>query len=135
MNSTTPSKATKWLVVDNDEGLLWLLAHIVESLTGSEVVCCTSGREAIEVLRYSARDFAGVITDLDMPGMQGDQLLIRVRALCPSLKVFLSSGNLDWNENRALASGFEGFLPKPFTVVEVREILDRVHQAMSFCAA
>jgi CheY-like chemotaxis protein len=135
MNSTTPSTGTKWLIVDNDQTLLWLLAHIVESLTGSEVVCCGSGREAIEVLRRSASQFIGVITDMDMPGMQGDQLLIRVRALCPSMKVFLASGSLDWDEERALATGFEGFLSKPFGVVEVRHILERVQQTMSLCAA
>ncbi len=78
------------LVVDDDANVLDVVASMLDDL-GCEVVSATSGVEALAVLA-SNENIAILITDINMPGMDGHELAERAVRLRPALKVLQLSG-------------------------------------------
>jgi DNA-binding NtrC family response regulator len=71
-----------------------------------------------------------VILDMIMPGMAGQQVFQRLRAMDAKARVLLSSGYSEADEAREImAQGCDGFIQKPFDLNQisrqVRLILDR----------
>src|SRR4051794_19881721 len=64
------------LVVDDDRSLASLL-HLLLSSEGHDVAMVHDGREALESIRRDPPDL--VLTDLDMPGVDGHELCRRLR--------------------------------------------------------
>ncbi|MEC9464628.1 MAG: response regulator [Myxococcota bacterium] len=83
-------KGSKVLIVDDAEADRALLNHYFKP-RGYQVMMATSGREALEVLR-SESNFALVVTDINMPDLDGIDLLKQVRYSRPNLPVIVSSG-------------------------------------------
>jgi len=78
------------LVVDDDAGVLEVIAAMLEDL-GCEVTSCQSGDEALDQLRRDER-ISILITDINMPGMDGHELAEHARRIRPELKVLQLSG-------------------------------------------
>jgi CheY-like chemotaxis protein len=78
------------LVVDDDANVLDVIASMLEDL-GCEVVCATSGSEALATLA-SNEEISIPITDINMPGMDGHELASRAVRIRPALKVLQLSG-------------------------------------------
>jgi CheY-like chemotaxis protein len=78
------------LVVDDDPLVLKVTADMLKDL-GCEVVAPASGMDAVERLLENA-DIEILITDLNMPGMDGYELAQRATAARPGLKVIMLSG-------------------------------------------
>src|SRR5436190_16232951 len=97
---------------------------------GCKVLVAEDGQVAVDRMRSSARPIDLVLLDLTMPKMDGVQTLRELRRLRPELPIILMSG---FAATQALARFGEhhmsGFLQKPFTVKQLRElaqpILDR----------
>ncbi len=86
------------LVVDDEPmGRDLLKRHI--SQMGYKVVVATSAREALETLREEP-NFAGLITDIQMPDLDGIDLLKQVRYYRPYLPVLVVTGHIDPEEYR-----------------------------------
>jgi response regulator RpfG family c-di-GMP phosphodiesterase len=79
------------LLVDDDSDVLSALSGTLQRPDYS-LVCCTSAEEALGHLERQA--FAAVISDQHMPGMNGLQLLEKVRALQPDTSRLLITGML-----------------------------------------
>jgi CheY-like chemotaxis protein len=116
-----PEKAvpTIVMVVDDEPLVLDVERHILEG-AGYQVLLATSALDAI------ARIAGGppldlLITDLDMPELGGDEMVTRIRAVRPDLKVLFVTGHADLlMETPRLWQG-EAFLEKPFTEEGLRE--------------
>ena len=97
---------------------------------GYEVLRAEHGEEAERAIAERGEDGIDlVLTDLDMPRMDGSELVRRLADRHRDLKIILTSGNGDnFDGNRAAELDFE-FLPKPFRsrrlAQKVREVLDR----------
>lgn len=114
------------LVVDDERSLRDLLAGIL-ALDGHLVEVSASGEEALA--RMSAHDFDVVITDVRMPGMDGIELYRRMLERDPALarRIIFTSGDTVSRDTRAFVeSTAVPFLPKPFTVRDVRELVANV---------
>jgi DNA-binding NtrC family response regulator len=119
------------LLVDDDAALLRALARTLrcEEL---EVFAASGGEEAIAFLRRRAVDI--ILTDIDMPGMSGLELLSVVRREHPAIVRMMITG--DATTERALAAINEGevarFFVKPVDGGALRASLlsfrDRVHR-------
>jgi CheY-like chemotaxis protein len=79
------------LVVDDEEAVCYVFERYLAAV-GYRVSCASDGAQA---LRMQASDPARlVITDFRMPGMNGDELVKRLRAADPGLPIILLSANL-----------------------------------------
>jgi DNA-binding NtrC family response regulator len=111
------------LVVDDDPAVGKVLAGLLgqRKLRASHVL---SGEAALEALAREPRDL--VITDLRMPGMDGLELLRRVRALAPELPVIvLTAHGSIATAVEAMRAGAADFLSKPFDREEIFYTVDK----------
>lgn len=111
------------MIVDDNADVLWLLSELAAQLTDAEIGCFSSPREALAVFGGAPEKFQFVITDLEMPDMDGIEFCRRLRALSPGIKVLLSSGSRILTNAEAVQNGFCGLLPKPFPLVAMRREL------------
>ncbi|MCS0589987.1 response regulator [Massilia norwichensis] len=84
------SKLKHILVVDDEEAVGYVFERYL-SIKGYRVSVAYSGEQALDAFRADAPDV--VITDYKMPGMNGDELLRRLRALQPGLPAVMISAN------------------------------------------
>ena len=96
------------LVVDDDPLVLEVTADMLKDL-GCDVVAAASGMDAIERLLENP-DIEILVTDLNMPGMDGYELVQRATAVRPGLQVIMLSGR-EVDGPRA----FSGLLPSIVT--------------------
>jgi len=119
-----PSAPRVLLVEDNDENRE-LLAHMLRS-RGAEVVAVSSGCEALEAA--SRQPFSFVLLDLQMPEIDGYQVLRRLRALPVGEAlpvVALTALTSEDVRRRCEAEGMNDFVTKPVTLARIRELVDR----------
>jgi CheY-like chemotaxis protein len=118
MPAAGPNAIPTVLIVDDDPQILELEHQILES-AGYRVVRATEGPVAIARLALGTYDL--LIADLDMPDMNGAEMVRRVRTMRPDLKVLYVTGHIDTlMDTRSLWEG-EAFLEKPFTLDSLRE--------------
>ena len=100
------------LVVDDDANVLDVIASMLEDL-GCEVVCAASAPEALAMLASNEK-ISILITDINMPGMDGLQLLGEIKQRHPGLPVMMVTAYGD-DERRLRASeyGATEFITKP----------------------
>jgi len=115
------------LVVDDEQLLHGVLERLL-TRHGMRVTSCHSGTEAVEALRTHEVDL--VITDIQMPEMNGFELLAHVREEYPDIAVVMITGHANVQHAvQAMANGAVDYLPKPFStsalLERVREHLDR----------
>ena len=110
------------LLVDDDQNLAAVLRVFLE-MDGFEVSVVANGAIALRMLAKTRFDL--VISDVRMPGVDGFALLERLRepGLHAPRPVILISADALPSDN--LANGFDAYLHKPFSTVELREAIDR----------
>ena len=97
---------------------------------GYVVLEARDGTEALQrIEEHTESPIQLILTDVIMPGLDGLELVERVLAICPSIKIVFTSGYFNSAPFRPELYGTNvGFLPKPFSLSElerkVREVLD-----------
>ncbi len=121
------------LLVDDDQPGRELLADFLKEQLGHEVTQCEDGAEAI--VTFEKSPFPLVITDIQMPVMDGMQLLRRLKATdegCQS-DVVLITGFGDMNTAiQALRSDAYDYLEKPVNLQELEAVVAKIaeHQSL-----
>ena len=100
-------RRTTVLVVDDDELVRRVVAELLEDLVTS-IFQAGSAREAVDMV-LDQNDLDLVITDVNMPEMDGLQLVEKLKSMRPALPVILMSGRHSRNSTNI-------FLAKPFTL-------------------
>jgi CheY-like chemotaxis protein len=120
--------AVKLLVVDDNPDILHILSSII-SLFGHGVDEACDGFEAIMLLRQGRYDI--VVTDADMPRVDGVQLCKFVKTQRPDIHVIGMSGDLSALKELENA-GADICLPKPFGLDEFHSAIEkRIHASSS----
>jgi len=111
------------LVVDDEEDMLWMLQrNLNKGMPDVEILSAGSGEEALAVL--SDKSVELVITDINMPGMNGLDLLIEINNRYPETGVIIMTAYpSSAYEREAMMSGSLRFIEKPFDIKEMREIV------------
>ncbi len=116
-------KTLKVWVVDDDESIRWVLEKSLRG-DGLAVQSFPGAAELFDALEDGAPDV--LISDIRMPGVNGLELMERVRAKYPALPVIITTAHSDLDSAVAAYKGgaFE-YLPKPFDVDAVATLVQR----------
>ncbi len=115
------------LVVEDDEGVRELVRTVLEE-DGYTVYDAANGRQALELLDYTARRIDLIVTDVVMPDINGPEFVSRLDALRSSKVLFMSGYADSQLVNRGLADQAAAILQKPFSPDQLR---DRVAQMLA----
>lgn len=113
------------LLVDDNARLLRSLAFLLQVL-GFEVMTACDGADALNALQRRVPDL--IIADIDMPHLDGYQLLRQVRAdqRWSSVPFVFSSEKYSLEDLLfGLDLGANDYLPKPFDIYDVLEVIER----------
>ena len=114
------------MYVDDDQALVFLVERAL-TRKGFVVASFTDPHQAITALRDPAVRCDLLVTDYNMPGYSGIELLRDVRDLRPALPVALASGYVTAEiEANALDAGARALIHKPNDVAELCEIVQRL---------
>ena len=119
------------LIVDDCPESAALLEIALEGVRTLEVVCVRSAEAAFEwTANERAARLQGVITDLNLPAIDGIELIRRMRARGRGTPIIVVSANADPHAPaRALAAGADAFFAKPFSPAEIRKKLEELLHA------
>ena len=107
------------MYVDDDEALVFLVKRLL-TRKGYRVITFTDPLQALALLRSGSNACDLLVTDYNMPGYSGVDLLREVKALLPNLPVALASGYVTPEiERDALAAGANALIHKPNDVDEL----------------
>jgi CheY-like chemotaxis protein len=117
------------LLVDDDEDTLELLTQALMQRE-VKVTAVSTASEALEAIKSFKPDV--VVSDIAMPGEDGYQLIRKIRAMDfdhrkPLPAVAITAYAKDEDRQKALSSGFQGYLAKP---VELSEFITAVADAL-----
>jgi two-component system, chemotaxis family, chemotaxis protein CheY len=117
---------TKVLVVDDERDIASLFrARFRHELNRGELdfEFAFSGDDAIQLLAGSEHDFVLILSDVNMPGMSGIDLVRHIRHLPSEVPVYMITAYGRSAETAALEAGATGFLTKPLDFKTVRDLL------------
>lgn len=112
------------LIVDDEKNIRLTLSQALETL-GAEIDTAANGEEALTKLKE--KEFGLILLDIRMPGMDGMEVLRRVRDIRPDIRMIMITayGTIE-SAVEAMKLGAVDFLQKPFDPDEVRELVSRV---------
>lgn len=116
--NTAKVKKSRVLVVDDEKNIRLTIAQSLENLA-VEVDNAINGEEALQKIQQD--DYRLVLLDLKLPGMDGIEVLRKLRGFNKDLKVLIitAHGTIE-NAVEAMKLGAVDFIQKPFTPDEVR---------------
>ena len=113
----------KVLLVDDEEEFVDTLAERMRS-RGMEVATSNSGGDALDLVDRDAYDV--VVLDLQMPGMDGIEVLERIKQRRPDIQVVLLTGHATVEKGvEAMKLGALEFLEKPVDLSTLSEIIHK----------
>jgi two-component system OmpR family response regulator len=105
------------LVVDDEQTVRDMICDAL-NLGGFQAAAAANGNSALEVLRQKRFDL--LVTDINMPGLDGYGLVEKLRARGDNLPViFLSARNEKLDVTRGLRIGADDYITKPFGLEEL----------------
>ena len=107
----------KILVIDDEELLTKTFVRLLEA-KGYDVLVSKGAQDALIILEEEKFDL--IVTDVRMPGMNGVEAIEQLRAIGDQTPVIFLTGYADVDlERRARALSPEGYVQKPFEVVDL----------------
>lgn len=125
---------TKIVLVEDKSDLRWCAARFLAA-RGAQVFTAKDAFEGLGLIRALHPDL--VLTDLNLPGRSGLELLADIRSLGPdnggSIPVAAMTAYM--LDRAILQAGFQSIIRKPFTAEQLLEIIGRLREADSQLAA
>jgi len=122
------------LVVEDSENAAAMLEIALSEIPGATIVLASSALEAWRILERRGLPIRAIVTDLNMPRMDGFELIRRVRAdrRLAATPIVVVSADTDPSTPRRIAQlGVSAFFAKPFSPAEVRRKLEQILNATS----
>jgi two-component system chemotaxis response regulator CheY len=117
------------LVVEDSENSAAMMEIAFLGIPGLAVLMTASAVEALRILNAGDTHVQVIVTDLNMPWMDGYELIRRVRAdhRLSKLPIIVVSADTDpATPARIAALGVDAFFPKPFSPAQVRRKLEQL---------
>ena len=114
------------IAIDNDEVLLLMLKEMYAQ-EGIHCDTCNDAAELMEMVRK--KEYSLLLTDLNMPDINGFELLELLRASnvgnSRTIPVVVTTASSSCSKEELIERGFAGCLLKPFSISELMEISDK----------
>jgi PAS domain S-box-containing protein len=131
MQNVGPKKY-RILVVD-DEQIIREMIHELFFQFGYDVAIASNGLEAYHIIKEQKVPFDVMITDLSMPIMNGEKLIVETRKLYPDLPIIVITGNLVVDQDSMLKNlKISEVLFKPFDLNNLKNVVNhqiKIHHA------
>ena len=113
---STPEQEKTILLIDDEEIVINISEMMLKRL-GYRVLKAHNGYEGLQLFEENKSKIDLIISDLEMPKMNGKEVMDKIRKIDPQIKVMLSSGALtDADEKNVMNKGFNGFIKKPYNM-------------------
>ena len=114
------------VVVEDHDDVRSLLTEFLRQ-QGARVIGCPNAAEALEAVTQELPDV--VLSDINLPDVDGFQLLQSIRRLDPEIGgsipvIAMSALGATVTKQRALAAGFRSYLGKPFTPQQLLQTIE-----------
>ncbi|MCP3851132.1 MAG: response regulator [Gammaproteobacteria bacterium] len=119
----------KILIVDDFSTMRRIIKNLLRDLGFTNTVEADDGNTALPILNAGGIDF--LVTDWNMPGMQGIDLLKHVRAddKLSTLPVLMVTAEQKREQIiEAAQAGVNGYIVKPFTAATLKEKIDKIFE-------
>jgi len=112
----------KILIVDDQKGIRLLLTEVFRH-EGYQTFQASDGKQAVEIMRAENPEL--VLLDMKIPGMDGLDILRRIRAINPEVRIIMMTayGELDMVKEAARLGAVRHFT-KPFDIDELRDAVN-----------
>lgn len=118
------------IVVDDEPDVADVLAAYLEA-AGAEVAICTDPRDAAEAVEDSPDAWSAVLTDYDMPHLNGGALVERIKTAAPQMPVFLITALARRLDDPRVTDGqVEEILAKPVDLEHLCRLLSGVRHTI-----
>ncbi|MBN1212852.1 MAG: response regulator [candidate division Zixibacteria bacterium] len=116
---TESQDTIKIIVVDDEDIVISLICDTLEE-EGYAIQTASNGEDALILIEKEEFDL--LITDIRMPGMDGIELVRRVRDIHPDIGVIFMTGYANLNSAKnAIKQGAFDYIMKPFEISEIRK--------------
>jgi len=129
-----PSDGRQVLVVEDSENSAAMLEIVLSGIPEVTVVMAPSALEAWRILSGDGPSIRAIVTDLNMPRMDGFELIQRIRSdgrLAATPIVVVSADTDPATPERIARLGVSAFFPKPFSPAQVRRKLEQILDGIS----
>ena len=116
---------TGTILLVEDEAMVRTVAERALARHGYKVITANNGEEALERLEESGAEVALLISDVVMPIMDGPTMVREARKTHPDLPILFVSGYAEEQLRKSIDIANVAFLPKPFSVLELAEAVQR----------
>jgi len=125
-NGYLPENGKTILIIDDEELLIKICKMMLKRL-GHKVLTAYSGTEGLKIFAANKNQIDLIISDMNMPEMDGQEVVYKLRKIDHRVKVLLSSGALlDSDEKEVINRGFNGFIKKPYNINTLSEKMAEV---------
>jgi two-component system cell cycle response regulator CpdR len=108
------------LIADDEDSMRKLVARAI-AMDGHDIVTAQDGAEALEILTHEQGSFDLLLTDIQMPVMDGIALALSAARDFPELTILLMTGFADQRERASNLNAIaHDVITKPFSVADIR---------------
>lgn len=112
----------KFLLIDDEKGLLDLLAITLKKEHYTNITCVQNAVAALECIKLNQYDI--ILLDVMLPDMSGFDLCAEIRKYTYTPIIFITALDSDYNKLKGLSIGADDYISKPFNPLEV---IARIH--------
>jgi CheY-like chemotaxis protein len=117
VKTDTSSEQEKTILLIDDEEMVINISEMMLKRFGYKVLKAHSGYEGLQLFEENKSKIDLIISDLEMPQMNGQEVMDKLREIDPQIKIILSSGALtEADEKNVIDKGFNGFIKKPYNM-------------------
>ena len=122
---TKGNSVSRVLLVEDDFLIMETTKELLE-VCGHQVVAVTTGREAINAVEEDTSEIDILLLDLTLPDITGMELLPKLIAIKPEMKVIICSGSMSDDDSLHSDPTVNGFLNKPFDLTQLNTAIAKV---------
>jgi CheY-like chemotaxis protein len=124
-----PAASRHIMIVEDSENSAAILEYVLSGIPGVTVLVAMSALEAWRILNQDGASIRAIITDLNMPRMDGFELIRRIRGdrrLAAMPVVVVSADTDPQTPERIARLGVSAFYGKPFSPAQIRRKLEQL---------